>query len=89
MHTQWLFLLVLLRIWDRITAKRTRPYKVCRIDSRIHSNALMLRLAGQSLYTRGDKASLAVMDKQIYRLIGKAITLAAYVSCPLSCMLAY
>ena len=34
---------------------------------------------GQTLYTKGDKASLAVMDKQIYRLIGKATTLAAWV----------
>lgn len=34
-------------------------------------------LQGQALFTKGDKASLAVMDKQIYRLIGKATTLAA------------
>ncbi|KAJ7475932.1 peroxysomal citrate synthase [Mycena latifolia] len=34
-------------------------------------------LKGQNLFTKGDKASLAVMDKQIYRLIGKATTLAA------------
>ncbi|KAF7374819.1 Citrate synthase [Mycena sanguinolenta] len=34
-------------------------------------------LQGQNLFTRGDAASLAVMDKQIYRLIGKATTLAA------------
>ncbi|KAJ7678908.1 peroxysomal citrate synthase [Mycena polygramma] len=34
-------------------------------------------LQGQNLFTKGDKASLAVMDKQIYRLIGKATTLAA------------
>ncbi|KZT07791.1 peroxysomal citrate synthase [Laetiporus sulphureus 93-53] len=34
-------------------------------------------LQGQRLYTRGDKESLAVMDRQIYRLIGKATTLAA------------
>ncbi|KAF9048618.1 peroxysomal citrate synthase [Panaeolus papilionaceus] len=34
-------------------------------------------LQGQKLYTAGDKASLAIMDKQIYRLIGKATTLAA------------
>ncbi|KAF4613617.1 hypothetical protein D9613_007744 [Agrocybe pediades] len=34
-------------------------------------------LQGQSLYTKGDPASLAIMDKQIYRLIGKATTLAA------------
>lgn len=32
---------------------------------------------GQTLYSKGDKESLAVMDKQIYRLIGKATTLAA------------
>jgi citrate synthase len=32
---------------------------------------------GQTLFTKGDKESLAVMDKQIYRLIGKATTLAA------------
>ncbi|KAF8896454.1 peroxysomal citrate synthase [Infundibulicybe gibba] len=29
-------------------------------------------LQGQTLFTKGDAASLAVMDKQIYRLIGKA-----------------
>lgn len=34
-------------------------------------------LQGQRLYTRGDKASLETMDRQIYRLIGKATTLAA------------
>ncbi|KAJ7104056.1 peroxysomal citrate synthase [Mycena belliarum] len=34
-------------------------------------------LQGQNLFTKGDKASLAIMDKQIYRLIGKATTLAA------------
>ncbi|KAI9061312.1 peroxysomal citrate synthase [Trametes sanguinea] len=31
----------------------------------------------QRLYTKGDKASLETMDRQIYRLIGKATTLAA------------
>ncbi|PBL03575.1 peroxysomal citrate synthase [Armillaria gallica] len=34
-------------------------------------------LRGNNLFTRGSKESLAVMDKQIYRLIGKATTLAA------------
>ncbi|KAL1663796.1 citrate synthase-like protein [Schizophyllum commune] len=34
-------------------------------------------LQGQKLFTKGDAASLANMDKQIYRLIGKATTLAA------------
>ncbi|KLO12750.1 peroxysomal citrate synthase [Schizopora paradoxa] len=34
-------------------------------------------LQGQTLYTKGDAACLANMDKQIYRLIGKATTLAA------------
>ncbi|PPQ65277.1 hypothetical protein CVT26_000237 [Gymnopilus dilepis] len=34
-------------------------------------------LQGQTLYTKGDPASLSIMDKQIYRLIGKATTLAA------------
>ncbi|KAK7033195.1 citrate synthase [Favolaschia claudopus] len=34
-------------------------------------------LQGQNLFTKGDKPSLATMDKQIYRLIGKATTLAA------------
>ncbi|TBU33323.1 peroxysomal citrate synthase [Dichomitus squalens] len=34
-------------------------------------------LQGQRLYTKGDAASLATMDRQIYRLIGKSITLAA------------
>lgn len=39
-------------------------------------------LQGQALYTKaskGDKAALATLDKQIFRLIGKSITLAAYV----------
>lgn len=34
-------------------------------------------LQGQRLYTNGDQASLATMDRQIYRLIGKATALAA------------
>ncbi|KAI8980221.1 peroxysomal citrate synthase [Trametes punicea] len=34
-------------------------------------------LQGQRLYTKGDGASLETMDRQIYRLIGKATTLAA------------
>ncbi|KIJ52580.1 hypothetical protein M422DRAFT_26160 [Sphaerobolus stellatus SS14] len=34
-------------------------------------------LQGQTLYTKGDSKSLAIMDKQIYRLIGKATTFAA------------
>ncbi|ETW83169.1 hypothetical protein HETIRDRAFT_157258 [Heterobasidion irregulare TC 32-1] len=34
-------------------------------------------LQGQTLFTKGNPASLANMDKQIYRLIGKATTLAA------------
>ncbi|KAK4699119.1 citrate synthase, partial [Phenoliferia sp. Uapishka_3] len=34
-------------------------------------------LQGQKLYTQGDAASLAVMDKQIFRIIGKSISLAA------------
>ncbi|KAF8643266.1 hypothetical protein AX16_009150 [Volvariella volvacea WC 439] len=34
-------------------------------------------LQGQYIFSKGDKASLALMDKQIYRLIGKATTLAA------------
>ncbi|GJE88728.1 peroxisomal citrate synthase [Phanerochaete sordida] len=34
-------------------------------------------LQGQRLYTQGDKASLETMDRQIYRIIGKATTLAA------------
>jgi citrate synthase len=34
-------------------------------------------LQGQNLFSKGDAASLAAMDKQIYRLIGKSTTLAA------------
>jgi citrate synthase len=34
-------------------------------------------LQGQTLFTKGTPESLAMMDKQIYRLIGKATTLAA------------
>ena len=36
-------------------------------------------LQGQTLFTKGDAACLANMDKQIFRLIGKATTLAAFV----------
>ena len=58
------------------------------IQSILCANLLVkLRLApwyfffflGQNLYTRGNAASLSIMDKQIYRLIGKATTLAASV----------
>ena len=35
------------------------------------------------MFTKTDRASLANMDKQIYRLIGKAITLAACVTSPI------
>jgi citrate synthase len=34
-------------------------------------------LQGQRLYTSGSRQSLQVMDKQIFRLIGKSISLAA------------
>lgn len=34
-------------------------------------------LQGQKLYSSGSVASLKAMDKQIYRLIGKATTIAA------------
>jgi citrate synthase len=34
-------------------------------------------LQGQTLYTKGTEESLAIMDKQIFRLIGKATTMAA------------
>jgi citrate synthase len=46
-----------------------------------HSMATDIRLCvqGQNIFTKGDKASLAIMDKQIYRIIGKATTLAACV----------
>jgi citrate synthase len=40
-------------------------------------------ILGQNLFTKGDPEGLAIMDKQIYRLIGKATTLAAYVQCRL------
>ena len=43
------------------------PIKLCPV----------LLFLGQNLYTRGNAASLSIMDKQIYRLIGKATTLAA------------
>lgn len=34
-------------------------------------------MQGQDLFTKADTHSLANMDKQIYRLVGKATTLAA------------
>jgi hypothetical protein len=39
----------------------------------------LIGASGQNLFTKGDKTSLATMDKQIIRLIGKATTLAASV----------
>ena len=39
----------------------------------------LLSTLGQKLFTQGDKSSLANMDRQIFRIIGKATTLAAYV----------
>jgi citrate synthase len=42
-----------------------------------NSSSCINIFVGQTLFTKGDKESLAVMDKQIYRLIGKATTLAA------------
>lgn len=41
---------------------------------------ISLIFTGQTLFTKTDPPSLANMDKQIYRIIGKAITLAAQVS---------
>ncbi len=41
----------------------------------------LLSTLGQKLFTQGDKSSLANMDRQIFRIIGKATTLAAYVPC--------
>jgi citrate synthase len=35
--------------------------------------------SGQTLFTKQDPTSIANMDKQIFRLIGKATTFAAYV----------
>ncbi|KAH9959592.1 peroxysomal citrate synthase [Russula dissimulans] len=35
-------------------------------------------LQGQKLFTQGDRSSLANMDRQIFRIIGKATTLAAF-----------
>lgn len=43
------------------------------------TDSVLDRKQGQQLFTKTDPASLANMDKQIYRLIGKAISLAAYV----------
>lgn len=53
------------------------PFKV--IPNPIQHDQSQREMTGQTLYTKGDKASLAIMDKQIYRLLGKATTLAAYV----------
>jgi len=39
-------------------------------------------MLGQKLYTSGDRSSLANMDRQIFRIIGKATSLAAYVQPP-------
>jgi len=38
---------------------------------------VLTTVLGQKLYTKGDAESLAMIDRQIYRLIGKATTLAA------------
>src|SRR5215471_8753628 len=77
----WLFLPVPLPIWVRIIWRRIHPFRVSRIliSTFVAQPEGLLHL-GQNLYTRGDEASLKNMDKQIYRLIGKATTLAASVS---------
>ena len=66
-----------------ITARPTRPCKV-RVPpisplATVRSE-LTLSTLGQKLFTQGDKSSLANIDRQIFRIIGKATTLAAYVS---------
>jgi len=56
--------------------KQILHYKV-HPPQHVSSQSILTDHPGQHLYSKGDKASLAVMDKQIYRLIGKATTLAA------------
>lgn len=60
--------------------KRGRQIHLCKVTSYIISLchiSLTYSSTGQKLFTQTDPVSLANMDKQIYRLIGKAITLAA------------
>jgi hypothetical protein len=78
-RTPWPFLRVPSRIWGRTTGRLTRPFKVRLVLLICRVLLMSLRIKGQNLYTKGDEASLALMDKQIYRLVGKATTLAASV----------
>jgi hypothetical protein len=76
MRIPWQFSQARLHISVHTMAKPTHRSKValafgCLILAYRHC------IIGQTLYTKGDSASLAIMDKQIYRLIGKATTLAA------------
>ena len=72
------------RTWGPITATQTRLCKVsCFLDTRTtgrNADDPLRPFLGQNLYTngaKGDSVALQNMDKQIYRLIGKATTLAA------------
>jgi citrate synthase len=75
MPIQWLSSLVPFPIWGHTTAK---PIHLSKVPTPLTLPITALNfLQGQTLFTKGDAASLANMDKQIYRLIGKATTLAA------------
>lgn len=77
-HIRWPCSRARLHTWDRTTVKPILHYRVYFVRKPFFL-ALSTLLLGQTLFTKGDKDSLANMDKQIYRLIGKATTLAASV----------
>lgn len=77
MRTQWPSSRARLRTLDRTTPRPTRRFRVSIPPSLWRGRAIDGVALGQTLFTKGSPESLANMDKQIFRLIGKATTMAA------------
>ena len=77
MRTLWLCSRLPLPTSVLTTRRRTHHCKVTVPCAYRFIHQLIYVCPGQTLFTKGDTVSLANMDKQIYRLIGKATTLAA------------
>ena len=75
--TQWLCLRVPSHISALTIRRPILPFKVNALKRAVFGYLTSTRISGQGLFTKGDKVSLENMDRQIYRLIGKATTLAA------------
>ena len=77
MRTQWLCSPLPLHTLVLTTRRQTHHCKVTALCTCRFKHQLIYVCLGQTLFTKGDTVSLAIMDKQIYRLLGKATTLAA------------